>query len=98
MVTTQQQLPSPARIRKEEVLQVFRRRLENCRYGFMFRKVTAEFALGNLILSGCVPSFYLKQNLQELLRGIPHVERVVNEVDVVNSSGLSSVRSRKSKC
>ncbi len=92
MVTSPKQIPSPKRIHKEDVLRAVRRRIDDCRHGFMFRKVTAEFEQGNLILSGCVPSFYLKQNLQELLRQIPHVERVVNDVDVINSSGLSSVR------
>ncbi|PQO40723.1 BON domain-containing protein [Blastopirellula marina] len=98
MVTNPKLIPSPKRVHKENVLRAVRRRIDDCRYGFMFRKVSAEFEQGNLILRGCVPSFYLKQNLQELLREIPYVEQVVNDVDVINSCGLSSVRTRKSCC
>lgn len=76
----------------EDVLRAVRRKIDDCRHGFIFRKVTADYEQGRLILHGKVPSFYLKQNLQELLRDIPNVERIVNKVDVVSSSGLSSVR------
>ena len=65
-------------------------RLDCCVYRFVFNKVTWHFETGFLTLSGCVPSFYLKQMLQELLRGIEHVERLQNDVDVVYSTGLSS--------
>jgi hypothetical protein len=41
-----------------------------------------------------VPSYYMKQVLQTLLRGIEDVEQINNEVDVVSVTGLSSVRSR----
>ncbi|PQO28585.1 BON domain-containing protein [Bremerella cremea] len=98
MVNNLKQIPSPKRMRREDVIRTVRRRIDNCRHGFMFRKVTAEFEQGKLILSGCVPTFYLKQNLQELLRDVPHVNRLVNEVDVINSTGLSSVRSSESRC
>ena len=77
---------------EEQVAETIRRRLQNCQHGFIFRKVSATFEDGRLVLRGCVPSFYLKQNLQELLRGIPHVEQIVNNVDVICSNGLSSVR------
>ncbi|PQO43925.1 BON domain-containing protein [Blastopirellula marina] len=76
----------------EQVLRTVQQRLEGCQYGFMFRKIEAEYEDGKLVLSGCVPSFYLKQNLQELLRDIPHVHQVVSDVDVVSSCGVSSVR------
>jgi hypothetical protein len=42
---------------------------------------------------GCVRTFYLKQVLQELLRGIERVRLITNSVDVVSSTGLSSGRS-----
>ena len=45
-----------------------------------------------LVLSGVVPSFYLKQVVQSLLKGIDGVERIDNRIDVVNPAGLSSVR------
>lgn len=74
-------------------MHVVQRRLSRCHYGFIFGKIEVEVANGRLILTGCVPSFYLKQNLQELLRDIPHVEQVINNVDVKSNCGLSSVRS-----
>jgi hypothetical protein len=45
-----------------------------------------------LIVLGAVPSFYLKQILQELVKGISGVGRVDNQVDVVSAKGLSSIR------
>lgn len=48
---------------------------------------------GHLTLRGCVPNFYLKQVLQELLHGIGRVKLITNSVDVVSSTGMSSVRS-----
>jgi len=48
-----------------------------------------EFQQGTIILSGRVPSFYLKQLLQEALRDIDGVERIDNRVDVVCPNGLS---------
>jgi len=48
---------------------------------------------GRLVLKGRVPSFYLKQVLQTVLRDLPGVSQVDNQVDVVSSCGLSSVSS-----
>jgi hypothetical protein len=45
-----------------------------------------------LIVRGSVPTFYLKQLLQTVLREIGNVSRIENRVDVVASDGLSSVR------
>jgi hypothetical protein len=73
-----------------------RDRLCGCPYGFVFNKITWRFHDGRLTLFGQVPSFYLKQMLQEQLRGLDHVEQIVNQVDVVNSCGLSSVRKKES--
>jgi len=47
-----------------------------------------------LVVRGQVPTFYLKQVLQTVLREVAGVERVENLVDVVCSDGLSSVRRR----
>jgi hypothetical protein len=46
-----------------------------------------------LTVRGCVPSFYLKQVLQSVLRDVEGVRWIDNQVDVVASDGLSSVRS-----
>lgn len=45
-----------------------------------------------LFLSGRLPTFYLKQLVQEAVRNLPGVGRVRNEIDVVNPNGVSSVR------
>jgi hypothetical protein len=45
-----------------------------------------------LVVRGSVPSFYLKQMLQTVLRELDGVCRVDNRVDVVACDGLSSVR------
>jgi hypothetical protein len=45
-----------------------------------------------LFLSGRLPTFYLKQLVQEAVRHLPGVQHVRNEIDVVNSYGVSSVR------
>lgn len=46
---------------------------------------------GALIIRGKVPSFYLKQVLQTTLKGVDGVVRIVNDVDVVCSNGVSSI-------
>ena len=62
-------------------------------YKFVFGNVTWHCNDGHLTLHGCVPNFYLKQVLQELLRGIERVKLITNSVDVVSATGLSSDRS-----
>ncbi len=71
------------------------RRVDKCPYKFIYCNVVAEFEDGLLTLRGKVPSFYLKQMLQEFVRGIEHVVKIDNQVDVVCSNGLSSVRPKK---
>ena len=46
----------------------------------------------NLFLSGRLPSFYLKQLVQEAVRHVPGVQFVYNHIDVVSADGVSSVR------
>ena len=41
-------------------------------------------------LKGRLPSFYLKQVLQTLLRDIEGIKLIDNQVDVISSTGLSS--------
>ena len=49
-----------------------------------------------LTVRGCVPSFYLKQLLQTLLKGLDGVEQIDNQVDVVPNDVASSFRWRSS--
>ena len=66
----------------------------DCPYAYYYRNVTWEFRNGVLTLHGSVPTFYLKQMLQTRLRNLPGVDEIDNQVDVVSSVGLSSVRPR----
>ncbi len=81
----------------EHIHETVRRRIDGCSYKFIFGKVTWHCNDGHLTLRGCVPNFYLKQVLQELLRGIERVKLITNSVDVVSSTGMSSERSDKPK-
>lgn len=49
-----------------------------------------DAAAGVLTIGGTVPSFYLKQVVQTLLRDVEGVARIINQVRVANPSGLSS--------
>ena len=77
----------------ERIHETVRRRIDGCSYRFIFGNVTWHCNDGHLTLRGCVPNFYLKQVLQELLHGIGRVKLITNSVDVVSSTGMSSVRS-----
>lgn len=63
---------------------------------FRGRALTIEFVECEqvLLVQGQVPSFYLKQILQTILRDISGITRIDNRVDVVSSAGLSSERLR----
>jgi hypothetical protein len=67
-------------------------RLQNNEH-FRGRRLDLTFELRDdvLMIHGQVPSFYLKQLLQTVLRDIQCVQRIENYVDVVSSNGLSSV-------
>jgi hypothetical protein len=45
-----------------------------------------------LVVRGCVPSFYLKQLLQTVLKELEGIGTLDNQVAVVSSEGMSSVR------
>lgn len=45
-----------------------------------------------LILTGRLPTFYLKQLVQEAVRHVPGVQYIRNMIDVVSADGVSSVR------
>ncbi len=66
------------------------RRIDECAYRFIFKNVSWRYAEGRLTLRGSVPTFYLKQVLQELMRDIDQVKQIVNHIDVISSVGLSS--------
>ena len=45
-----------------------------------------------LLLTGRLPTFYLKQLVQEAVRHVPGVQKVRNLIDVVSADGTSSVQ------
>jgi len=51
-----------------------------------------EFSNDVLTVSGKLPSFYLKQLLQTILREVPGVKQIDNRVYVASSTGLSGAR------
>lgn len=79
----------------EDVLTRVRRALaHSCHFTRHWREIACDYEDGVLILRGSVPSFYLKQVLQSIVKEVPGVDRVDNRVDVVSAAGLSSVRYR----
>lgn len=63
-------------------------------YAHCFKDVVIRTQDGVLTLTGRVPTFYLKQLLQTWLKNLDGVTRIDNQVEVVNSRGLSSVRAK----
>jgi hypothetical protein len=47
------------------------------------RNIACNYAGGVLTLTGYLPSYYLKQVAQEIVAGVPGVQRVVNRVEVM---------------
>ena len=68
--------------------------VDNCPYQYYFRSVDFQFDEGVLTLHGKVPTFFLKQVLQSVLGDLPEIERIENQLEMVSSVGLSSVRPR----
>ena len=52
--------------------------------------IQIEQRAGKLVLTGRLPSFYLKQQLQEAVRPIDGVAGIENHVEVVSCNNLSS--------
>lgn len=46
-------------------------------------KVRCEYAGGNVVLSGTVPSYYHKQVAQAVLMASPEIDTVTNQIEVV---------------
>ncbi|MFT5524335.1 MAG: hypothetical protein ACI9G1_004261 [Pirellulaceae bacterium] len=51
------------------------------------KKIRIDHVNDTLVLDGILPSFYLKQLLQEALQGIEGIERIENRVDVKDEEG-----------
>jgi osmotically-inducible protein OsmY len=55
--------------------------LEQSNY-LALRRLRCEFHDGRLVLNGRVPTYYLKQVAQTIVRQLPAVRRIDNRVDV----------------
>ena len=52
------------------------------------RHIHIEDHQGELVLRGSVPTYYLKQVLQEVVRDVGGVQRIDNRVDVCSPRGV----------
>lgn len=84
---------SPAVVQQCRVTEIVEKRLRESMY-VSLRTVSCQFEDGLLTLRGIVPSFYIKQVILSLLEDLEGegIERIRDEIDVVNARGLSSVR------
>ncbi|MFW6170110.1 MAG: BON domain-containing protein [Planctomycetota bacterium] len=79
----------------DDVLNRVKRALaHSCHFTRHWREIAIDYEDGVVTLRGTVPSFYLKQVLQSIVKKVPGVDRIDNRVDVVSAAGLSSVRYR----
>ena len=65
---------------------------ESCQFHCRSHSFRVVHSKGVITVDGVVPSFYLKQLLQELLKRVDGVQHIDNQVDVVALDELSSVR------
>ncbi|HEX3600923.1 MAG TPA: BON domain-containing protein [Lacipirellulaceae bacterium] len=85
--------PSSHTCERVDLSIVARRHLENHpHFRGRLNDVAVDHDGRTLILTGRVPTFYLKQLLQEAVRHVPGVHHVRNLIDVVSAHGVSSVR------
>jgi osmotically-inducible protein OsmY len=87
--------PSTAKLQRAEIVNLCdlaRKQLEHHPH-FRGRSggIEIEQRGKTLLVSGRLPSFYLKQLVQETLRHVPGVQSVSNDIQVVRSDGISSV-------
>jgi len=80
------------RLLKNRLDQLARERLEeHPHFRHRSASVMIESRGGTLVLTGRLPSCYLKEVLQEALATLPGVATIDNQVNVVCCNGLSSV-------
>ncbi|TWU26273.1 hypothetical protein Pla52o_01260 [Novipirellula galeiformis] len=64
-----------------DVTRIATERFRTCPYSAI-RQVQCRFHEGVLVLSGQVPSFYMKQVAQELIRNLQPIEQISNRLNV----------------
>ena len=60
-------------------------------YSCHFRNISCHHEDGVLTLRGRLPSFYLKQILQTILRDLSGIKRIDNQTDVCETSGAMEI-------
>ena len=65
-----------------------------CPYVFYFKEVQCECCRGVVKLQGRVPTFRLKSVLLSLIEDLDGIIDIDDQLDVISSTGLSSVRPR----
>lgn len=84
-------------IDQDPVVELARKRLsESSSYAICFRDVSLHHSNGVLTMQGRLPSFYLKQILQTLLRDVDGVDQIDNQtyVSVLRDSAASATGDR----
>jgi osmotically-inducible protein OsmY len=56
------------------------------------KNVSCEYDGGRLTLTGCLPTYYLKQVAQEVVAGVDGVTQVVNQISVVKADPVGCRR------
>lgn len=75
--------------------QAIKREIEkNGAHAFYFSQVTYKCSGGKVWVCGRVPTDRLKHALGSLILGLDGVTEIDNQLDVVSSTGLSSIRPR----
>jgi hypothetical protein len=60
----------------------------------VLRRIRCEFQDETLRLSGCLPSFYLKQVAQDAVARVAGVRAILNEIEVVRPAGPGEAAER----
>ena len=80
------QRPSTQRPGRLDLGLLAEQRLHGSNY-HMLQAVHCSIEAGTLVLTGCLPSYFLKQMAQETVATLPGVGRLVNRIEV--SSGVT---------
>ncbi|MCO6456459.1 MAG: BON domain-containing protein [Pirellulaceae bacterium] len=67
---------------------------ENGAYAHYFREVSCSCCAGKVLVRGCVPTNRLKQLLWSLILSLDGVTEIDDQLDVISSTGLSSIHPR----
>jgi len=67
---------------------------ENGAYAFYFSEVVYNCSYGVVKVCGCVPTDRLKHALWSVILDLDGVNEIDDQLDVVSSTGLSSIRPR----